>query len=159
MTLTIELLLLCIYAFVSPTYIRRKAGRQEEGKQVRMRDGKQKGKEESWKNEEGKKRGRQMITGECVLRTESNIKGLSSLCCFFNTILAKYFFSAFTTKYYIYSFKYHPSFSQTMILKRLFCNFRLCMPFGPSIYLWQQALMTVLFVLELLSSSDHVVLL
>lgn len=36
--LIIELLFLYIYAFVSPTYIGMKAGRQDEGKQARMRE-------------------------------------------------------------------------------------------------------------------------
>lgn len=37
------------------------------------------------------KRGKQMITGESVIRIESFIKGLSLLGCFLSTILAAVF--------------------------------------------------------------------
>lgn len=56
---------------------------------------------------------------------------------------SSHMFSEYRTKYHIYSLKISiipASLILWLIVKKTYSSFGLCMPFGPSIYLWQQAL-------------------
>lgn len=61
---------------------------------------------------EEKERGRPMITGESVTRSEKNTEGLEVPCCCFNTIPAVFFLSVYNKIPYLsFQDRYHSSFS------------------------------------------------